>query len=157
LKTVYPKVCPTWLKSAINDALPMASEYLIGKYGNIFAGVNVIFQPNACRSRYFANKSKPHKVFGNEPVATISCRSELLLYKKKSLGDYKENVMVGPKIQIACAIIHELTHHYQHVHNLPTGELETTANELEFLKLKFPDWYKLIMISPKPFGTMSVR
>lgn len=149
MKIIYPKVCPTWMKTAIDTAIPQATEFLIGKYGPIFDNVHLVFQPNAIRSRYFANKKTPHKDFGHEPVATISCRSELHLYTKNSLGKYKSGVNVGPTIQICCAIIHELTHHYQYHVNIPRGELATTQNELEFLKLKYPDWYNLIMISPK--------
>lgn len=147
--TTYPKVCPAWMKVAIDEAIPLASEFLIGKYGNVFDNVHVVFQPNARRSRYYSNDITPHSIYGNVPVATISCRSKLMLYEKKSLGSYRNGVMVGPKIQIACAIVHELTHHYQHIVRKPSGELETTANELEFLKLKFPDWYKIVMISSK--------
>jgi len=147
----YPKTCPVWLKSAIDTAVPQAREFLIGKYGAIFGNVHLVFQPNSCRSRYFRNKNKPHKVFGHEPVATISCRSQLYLYTKNSLGKYKDGVNVGPTVQICCAIIHELTHHYQYHVNISRGELETTANELEFLRIKYPDWYKLIMIEPKSF------
>ena len=147
MKPVYPKSCPAYLKTAIDAAIPMASEFLISKYGHIFDNVHLVFQRNSTRSRYFPNKIKPHKDYGHDPVATITCRSELLLYERKTLGKYKRDVNVGHTIQIACAIIHELTHHYQWYNNIRRGELETTANELEFLKQKFPDWYKLIMIS----------
>jgi hypothetical protein len=147
MNLIYPKTCPAWLKKAIDEAVPLASEFLINKYGDIFANVHVMFQPNAVRSRYYPNKTKPHKVFGLEPVATISCHSKLYLYTKKTLGKYKDGINVGPIVQIACSIIHELTHHYQYVADIPKGELLTTANELAFLKVKFPEWYKLIMIS----------
>jgi hypothetical protein len=147
MKLIYPKTCPAWLRNAIDTAIPLASDFMTSKYGAIFDNVHILFQPNAKRSRYFRNDKREHKDFGHEPVATITCRSELLLYEKKSLGNYKKAVTVGPTVQIACALVHELTHHYQYHMNIPRGELETTANELEFLKAKFPDWYKLIMIS----------
>lgn len=145
----YPKTCPVWLKTAIDAAVPQAMDFLTDKYGAIFDNVNIVIQPNSRRSRYFDNKDEPHAKFGSEPVATISCRSQLQLYTKNSLGKYKQGVNVGPTVQIACSIIHELTHHYQHVKGLSYGELETTANELEFLRIRHPDWYKLIMIEEK--------
>jgi hypothetical protein len=41
---------------------------------------------------------------------------------------------VGNYVQIICALIHELTHHIQYNEKRKSSELETTHNEVEFLR-----------------------
>lgn len=113
----------------------------------------LLIRPNARRGMYFTNQSSPHSKYGYTPVASVSCNSKLYFYEKKTLGKYKQGLNVGPLIEMGCCIVHELTHHTQFKKNglskkgnFLGGELETTANELEFLKLYFPEWYDLIMI-----------
>lgn len=77
----------------------------------------------------------------------------MYLYEKNSLGRYRQGVNVGYLVAMASGIVHELTHHVQFRRgpefnklNVSYSELETTANELEFLKVNFPEEYRLVMI-----------
>lgn len=146
---IMPKKVPGYLSKAINEAVPMALKFLEDKYGKRFDNVKLLIQPNSRGSHYFSNSHRPHKKFGSVPVAGICTRGELLLYEKKSIGEYRDGFRVGPMIQTACSIVHELTHHIQFLEKRKYSEVETTKNELDFLKMKFPEWYEMIMIEEK--------
>lgn len=154
---VIPDKLPSYLAKAIDEAVPMAYGFLCAKYGWKFDDVVLLIQPNGRRCFYFDNEKKPHAKFGHTPVAAIAIKSpKLLLYEKNSIGKYKQGVNIGYTLNIACGIIHELTHHIQFKRGRKEGnkgisysELETTANELEFLKVSSPEWYKLIIITEK--------
>lgn len=144
---IVPKNLPKYLEKPINDAIPMAYGFLASRYGWKFNDVVLVIQPNASRSRYYSkdNPRERNAIYGKDvAIATIKPHSRLWLYEKKSLGSYKNGVYVGYTVEVACAIIHELTHHVQHVEKRKRGELETTKNELDFLRVSFPDVYKLI-------------
>lgn len=143
-KLVMPDKLPKYLDQPIKEAIQISYGFLCSRYGYKFDNVNLVLQPTANRSRYFNNKGNQHAKFGGEPVATISLRNTLMLYRFKSLGEYVECIKVDYTTQIACAIVHELTHHVQFLEGRSASELETTRNELDLLKLSFPEWYKRI-------------
>uniref|UniRef100_UPI002B1D8F0A hypothetical protein n=1 Tax=Pseudomonas oryzihabitans TaxID=47885 RepID=UPI002B1D8F0A len=92
--------------------------------------------------RYFRNN-------GNlkypTPSVCICTRAELILYDKKSLGIKQTRLFVVSDTQIMCALIHELTHHVQYEKNERKGnELDTTRNELEYLKEYCHKYYNAI-------------
>lgn len=159
MRIIQPPKVPHYLEEPIKEALYLAKGFLYRKYGHqVFEDLVVVFSPACRRGMYFANIKQHHRLFGHTPVARISCKDKLYLYPKASLGKYKQGVPVGFTVEIACCIVHELTHHIQFKRDGVTtkgrvrgGELETTANELEFLKKYFPDWYRLVMIEePTP-------
>ena len=64
---------------------------------------------------------------------------------KKSLKIKNRKIYVGHDVQIVCALIHELTHHVQYEKRYRVGnELDTTANELQYLKDFYPEYYSEI-------------
>lgn len=142
---VIAKTTPTYVAKVLDDAIEMAYGFLCARYGWKFNNVVMVIQPTARRSRYFSNDRTPHKVYGKTPVATIACHSKLYLYEKKTLGQYRQGLNIGYLPNIACSMVHELTHHVQFMEGRPMGELETTHNEIDFLKSRFPEWHKLLM------------
>jgi hypothetical protein len=154
LKEIIIPRLPRYLDKPVAEAVKLGTGFVFEKYGkDTFADCILVIKPNSRRGLYYNNQITPHLVFGKTPVATISCRSRLYLYEKKTLGRYKQGVNVGPKIECACCIVHELTHHVQFKRNGISkrgatlgGEKETTANELEFLKKHFPEWYEFIVL-----------
>jgi hypothetical protein len=114
----------------INDALVwMKSKYPTVNFGN----VEYIFSGGYNRSRYFRNELKNAKYLA--PNVCICTRATLYLYDKKSLGIKKRKLFVGSTVQIMSSLVHELTHHVQYETGIRKGnELDTTANELEYLK-----------------------
>lgn len=144
-KIIIPKT-PKYLDRPINDGIEIAFGFLCAKYGYRFNDGVMIIQPNAVRSRFFANDKTPHRIHGFTPVVTIATTANLYLYVKNSLGKYRQGVNIGYTLGIATSIIHELTHYVQYLDKRSYSELETTANELEFLRTYSPDWYERIMI-----------
>ena len=78
-------------------------------------------------------------------MVCIANRSELYLYEKKSLKLKRYSLNIGNYIQILCALVHELTHHIQYNENRTRSELETTKNEVEFLRVFYPDIYNQLI------------
>jgi hypothetical protein len=128
------------IPTLINNTL----EWIKNKYPNVdFSKVEYIFSSNYNRSRYFRNELKDAKYMA--PNVCISTRATLYLYDKKSLKMKKTSLYTGSNVQIMCALIHELTHHVQHEQKRSRGELETTENELLYLKENYPLLYNKIM------------
>lgn len=129
---------PKYLQKILPVSEGKAFEFL-HRFGHDLSGVRILYQPKAKRSRYF-----PNRVGALPPTVTISCRSGLYLYKRKSLGEYAHYMNVGIEVQVGCALVHEFTHHIQRLEGRPFSEVETTRNELQFLAEHYPKWYKLI-------------
>ncbi|NBX97258.1 hypothetical protein EBQ81_00125 [bacterium] len=136
------------LVARIPELLDEAMTWMKAKYPSVdFGKVEFIFSGSYNRSRYFRNELNPQRGLGKyiAPNACISTRAWLILYDMKSLCLKKTKLFVGSEIQMVCALIHELTHHAQYELGLPTGELETTRNELDYLKENHMEfWAKLV-------------
>lgn len=138
-KSVRPKI-----KEQIPSVLDEALEWMKERYPDVdFDRVGYIFSSSYNRSRYF-----PNQLGGKyaEPNVCISTDKTLRLYKKPSLGMKETTTFVGNRTQMVCAMIHELTHHVQYERKHREGnELDTTKNELEYLKEFHPEHYKYLV------------
>lgn len=146
-------MAPTIRKSVRNDVreiIPFLIKKVIDwmkiKYPDVnFDNTDFIFSSNYNRSRYFRNEITNGNYI--RPNTCISTRAQLMLYNKKSLKIKRNEIFVGSKIQMECALVHELTHHVQYEKNERKGnELDTTKNELEYLFAFYPEIYKRIML-----------
>lgn len=127
----------------INYMLQNAKDWMKQKYPTVdFEYIEFIFSSSFRKSRYYRNA---HNKKYDKPTIQICTRGRLILYNMKSLKIKKTDIWVGVETQTMCAIIHELTHHMQYETGLPTGELETTRNELEYLKAHDIESYNEIM------------
>jgi hypothetical protein len=135
---------PRGLVDQIPAFIEKAVSWLQVKYPSVdFTTTEYIFSGSYSRSRYYRNQVECGKYLA--PNTCIGTRDDLYLYDKKSLNVSKKattGLKVGREIQILCALVHELTHHAQYELNLNRGELETTRNELEYLKEFHPEVYK---------------
>ncbi len=138
--TIRQSVRPD-LAAKLPMLLDRALVWMAAKYPTIdFHKSECIFSAGYSRSRYFRNEVSNGKYLA--PNVCISTRATLGLYNKPSLGIKRQWVFVGSDVQIVCALIHELTHHVQYEMNERKGnELDTTANELEYLKEYHPNFY----------------
>lgn len=129
------------LSIVIPHLVEEAINWMKNKYPTInFDNVEYIFSSSYNRSRYFRNQNGGKY---QNPTACISTRAELWIYDKRSLGIKKTNLYVGCRIQMICALIHELTHHVQYEQEIRVGnELDTTRNELEYLKENHLKYYQ---------------
>lgn len=144
MKTTIRKSVRPYIESKIPDITNEALGWLKAKYPDVnFENVDLIFSSGYNRSRYFINEAKDPKYL--TPNACISTRATLMLYDMKSLGIKKHSIFTGSIIQMVCAIIHELTHHVQYEQKRSRGELETTANELQYLKENHIQFYNKVM------------
>ena len=128
------------LSNKIPGLLSEALSWMKSRYNDInFSNLEFIFSAGYSRSRYFRNETNPKYTI---PTVCISTGWELWLYEKKSLGIKKTHLYVGSEVQMVCALIHELTHHVQYEKKERIGnELDTTKNELEYLKEYYPEYY----------------
>ena len=138
-KSVRPEIA-----ERIPALIDEAATWMQKKYPTVdFTTTEFIFSGNYNRSRYFRNELNKELGVGKylAPNVCISTRAWLMLYNMKTLCLKKTKLFVGSEIQMVCALIHELTHHAQHELGLPIGELETTKNELDYLKEFHPEYH----------------
>jgi hypothetical protein len=134
---------PRGLVDQIPTLIQKAVSWLQAKYPSVdFTTTEYIFSGNYTRSRYYRNEVECGKYLApNTCISTTDC---LRLYNKKSLNVSKKAIRgftINREVNILCSLVHELTHHAQYELNLNRGELETTKNELEYLKEFHPDIY----------------
>ena len=130
----YNKSIPQWCRPKIDIAITSALQWLRQKYPAIDfdkAQLNISMTRN--RSLYYCQN-------GN---VAIKVRHKLHLYNKQTVGltTPKEGLAVGYIIGTTCAIIHELTHYVQGIEGRKFSEVETTMNEIDYLKETDPYWY----------------
>lgn len=128
-------------KTEIFNAIERAYGFMCSRYGYHFDNIDFIFSTSFCRSRYYRNNE--HSKY-KRPTVQIAVRHRLYLYERKTLGYSANGLPIGFELQMACAIVHELTHHMQHEKNRNRGEVETTANEIDFLMLSGSGWEKYL-------------
>jgi hypothetical protein len=153
-KSVNAKMAAELQAGYIDPAIDFLRRY----YPDVnFTNVDYIFSATTSRSRYFRNSFGPevmttrsgHEFNANKypnPVVQICTRGRLVMYHKPSLGMTKHSVWTGAEIQTMCALIHELTHHAQYELGVRQGnELDTTKNELDWLKENSPRHYDYLI------------
>lgn len=78
-------------------------------------------------------------------TAVVVPRSYWTTYNRKKTKRFASRI---PFQDYRCAVmvptIHELTHYIQHIRDHKFGEVETTINEVEFIKSEYPEMYKLM-------------
>jgi hypothetical protein len=133
------------LADKIPSLVDAAIKWMANKYPDVdFDKPSFIFSSGYSRCRYYRNEVKDGKYLA--PNVCISTSAKLGLYPMKSLGIKKTKwIFVGSEVNMFCGLIHELTHHVQYEKKLSTGELLTTANELEYLKENHPNYYKKLL------------
>lgn len=132
-----------WIEKSIDEA----KQFLLSIYPDAnFDNIDYIFSHSFNRSRYFRNEIKNELVNCKyiKPTCCIAVRDTNKLYRMKSLNLKYYQVKTGLQVQTICAVIHELTHHIQHNENRSRSELETTKNEVEYLRRYYPIYYNLL-------------
>lgn len=137
------------VRSEIADTIPglinKSLDWMRKKYPDVnFDNVDFIFSAGYRRSRYFRNEITDGKYL--TPNVCVCTRALLMLYNKPSIGIKKNQLFVGSAVQMVCALIHELTHHVQYETGVRKGnELDTTRNELEYLRVNHTEYYNKII------------
>ena len=104
MKQIIIPALPKYLVKVVPKAIQLAEEFLYPRYGaSVFDTVIVKFMPESQNGRIYYNEKCSHPEFGHAPVVLIGVkRWRLWLYKKSTLGTYKQGVNVGPLAGIAC-------------------------------------------------------
>lgn len=134
----YNKSIPQWAKPKIDTALTSALLWLKKKYPHIdFHAVQLNFSVTRNGSLYYSENGK----------VAIALRHKLHLYSKQTVGltTPKEGLNVGYVIGTTCAIIHELTHYVQGIEGRRFSEVETTQNEIDYIKEVDLYWYEQLV------------
>jgi hypothetical protein len=143
MKTIIRKSVRNEITKAIPELLDSSLCWMKSKYANVnFENIEYIFSNSFNRSRYFRNANN---VKYQTPTICIHTTKVIGLYDMKTLKIKKRFIIGDTKTQIMCALIHELTHHMQYELGLAKGELETTRNELDYLKQYHPSYYNKMM------------
>lgn len=146
MKTIRKSVSRN-MQEQIPQLFERALSFMRAKYPDIdFENVDFIFTGAGRRGRYYRNEVLNAKHM-KPTVFAPTHRIHELMYFKPSLGMVRQEVKeVGCEDVFVSCIIHELTHHVQYERgDNRRGELETTANELEYYKQFRPDVYELFM------------
>lgn len=135
-----------WIYNKYEDIMPYGSPELLMTYHLIHIKQSDIEspRPELQGDRYY-NKAKGfgRSVFlGNSKKAVIIPRSRWFTYGKASTKR-EANGINFPDFRSAVIVptIHELTHLIQSFRHQGYGEVETTQNEMEFVKAEYPDMF----------------
>lgn len=118
---------PKWQQRVISQAVSISETFIKEKY-NIDCFDLITLKPsNTCR---FAKYT-----FGTGLIRLDLKSDSVILYEKKSIGEYNSHIKsVGFLVSYTCQLIHELTHFMQDLEGRCFSEVETTKNEIEYLK-----------------------
>lgn len=134
---VFRKSVPNAMHGEVLAWLAEALAWMRYKYpATDFDNVrHYVFNRGGYRARYYRKGRRDLE----GPIVMIALTECMSLYVMKSLGiTTKKRLAVAPRVRVVSALIHELTHHHQHEQGLPRGEVLTTANELEWLRVAAP-------------------
>jgi len=88
------------------------------------------------------NKLKRSFYAPNTMVAVVVPRSVWSTYNRRKNKRYASNIKFEDyRGAVMSPTIHELTHFIQHIRNHAYGEVETTENEIEFIRNEYPNMY----------------
>jgi len=119
---------PKWQQPIVKNSVDIAEHYIRCKYGVDCFDLVTLKCSNTCR---FA-KYTP----GYGHIRLDLKRNYIELYTMKSIGSYNKRINhCGLETSYICQLIHELTHFVQDIENRCFSEVETTKNELEYLKI----------------------
>ena len=122
---------PKWQISVVHDAIGIAIRFIKNKYNiNPFELDCSIVVSNSCRGSSYYRSNKLIKLAGR--------RRSWHTYKRKRVGLCANGIYVGIKERYILSLIQELTHHIQNIQKRKASEVETTKNEIEYVKQFHP-------------------
>lgn len=142
MKIKINKGMPKKILAQVEKAIPKASAFIKAKYPHInIDEAKINFSHTRNSSNYV------HAYEGATEFINIATHGEIRMYEKVTCGltTPHEGLNVGIELQIITALIHELTHYIQGVEKRVYSEVETTRNEIEYLKQNEPFWYNCLV------------
>lgn len=139
INLINEKKIPQWQVRLVHQAINNSTKFLKQKYDIDFFkyGCDIKIS-NSCRFAYYNFVKKIIRIDGK--------RNFWLTYKRKRVGVYADEINVGYELSYTLMLIHELTHHIQHLEKRKASEVETTKNEIEYVTQFHP--YLLKKLKP---------
>ena len=137
---------PKSTRRNFEEAVIWASMFLKEKYGVDIendAPYNILTVKYSKTARFakFTHTNKPTRGWTYISHVRITGRTEWLTYQKKTVGLYSDGMRIGEMLGFAIELIHEFTHVIQFVERRQASEVETTRNEIEFIRQVDPFYY----------------
>jgi len=118
---------PKWQQPIVERSIITAEQFIKDKYDIDCFDLVTLKCSNTCRFAKY--------MIGDGLIRLDLKRNYIKLYERKTLGVYKANIdNVGLETSYTCQLIHELTHFIQDIEDRCFSEVETTKNELQYLK-----------------------
>ena len=142
-----------------NEYLNSAVTFIIGKYDDenvtdLLSKMTIddIHWSSTCRFAKFRHRGyqnfkrqgSPKYRRGNrdKPIRIQLKRNVWKTYDMKTVGVTATYIKCSDKKCIETQLVHELTHMVQKIQDRKMGEVETTSNEIEYVKKTFPSLAK---------------
>jgi hypothetical protein len=137
----YNKGIPKWALPKIMESIKLGTEWITKKYPHIdFSKAIVNFSITRNGSNFWSKNG----------IVNVKVGHKIQYYIRHTVGltTPRTGLNVGYVIATTSHLIHELTHYVQGVEGRKFSEIETTQNEIDFLREYDPYWYeKLIPVS----------
>lgn len=99
------------------------------------------FSRNARFGKFSYNGPKSKDMY-NLKIRIEHTRDAWLSYKKKTVGRYARVRNIDRQISYEIELVHELTHLVQAYFEEPFSEVETTENEMQYVKFHYPEIFE---------------
>jgi hypothetical protein len=127
---------PKYIRKALDQGLENAVKFIEEYYPsfNIDNFSEVLIKPsNTCRFAQYCPIDKTIRLDLNH--------SKWWTYKKKTVGLYADGIYIDLIASLSTQLVHEMTHHIQNCEERKYSEVETTKNEIEWMRVHRPDEY----------------
>lgn len=117
-----------WQEKLLTQAIQISADFIQQKY-HLEIDIKELITircSNTCRFAYYTQ--------GKGLIRLNLKATSIRLYDKKTLGNYPTQVKGGFLHSYVCQLIHEMTHLVQDIEDRCYSEVETTRNELEYLR-----------------------
>lgn len=138
MKISFNKSTPIWACEIAKQATQKARDFLSERYsGTDFSELQLKFTTTSSRSRYYIGQR----------MAVIAITRIKWLYARKRIGIMNPvGIKCGYLVSTTLSIIHEATHHVQNLEARRYSEVETTQNEIEYLRVHHPEHFEKIIL-----------
>jgi len=118
---------PKWQVKLMHSAIHESVKFIKEKYNLKFEDFDLRLKiSNTCRFAKYYHNIRLIRIDGNEKGWNT--------YERKRVGVSADNIYIGIELSYILQLIHELTHYVQELQRRKFGEVETTNNEIEYVK-----------------------
>ena len=128
---------PKYLRKAIDQAMLNAVKFFEEYYPEFDMSkfsVLTVRLSKTCRFAYYSPSKREIRIEQDRPYWDT--------YVRKTVGVYADHIKHVDLIAcLTVQLIHEMTHHIQHCEDRQFSEVETTKNEIEWMRVHRPQFH----------------